>query len=369
VAVTVLPLPLYAATNGKKLIEFGFDQPDTAFMVQHITEMERMPFDGTVFTANLNNGYHSITDYYWGGAAFTANNMTKALKDLRATPFHKFTDNFLRLKVSAGGDTPSVDWFDDFTTIINNSRAVGRLARDAGVKGVFIDVEPYHQQIWWYDLQRYAAEKTWDDYVSQVRLRGYQIAKAFQQGYPNLTVFLTFGYSLPFADLYSHNIEVIPENLWFSKYGLLAPFLDGFCAAMHGKAKVVDGYELSYGYKRPEDFANGYNFMKSESGVLPIVADDAKYLKFLSAGFAVWMDYRLDNYTWHTAPSEFDLNYYTPAELQTALETAISQSDKYVWLYTEVAWWWTTGGGTRNLTDAYIDAVEAARATVPRRVQ
>ena len=33
----------------KKLIEFGWDEPDTAFMQKHIAEMEQTPFDGTVF--------------------------------------------------------------------------------------------------------------------------------------------------------------------------------------------------------------------------------------------------------------------------------------------------------------------------------
>jgi len=34
-----------------KLIEFGWDEPDTAFMRVHIAEMEKTPFDGCVFHA------------------------------------------------------------------------------------------------------------------------------------------------------------------------------------------------------------------------------------------------------------------------------------------------------------------------------
>jgi hypothetical protein len=233
------------------------------------------------------------------------------------------------------------------------------LARDGAVSGVFLDVEPYHQQIWRYDRQRYYPEKTWDEYASQVRLCGYQIAEAFQQGYPDLKVFLTFGYSLPFIELKSGDREISPDNLWMTKYGLLAPFLDGFYDAILGKAEVIDGYELSYGYRTLSEFAEGYAVMNS--GVLPLVADPVKYLKHLSAGFAVWMDYRLAPYTWHTSPSKFHLNFYAPAKLKKALEAALSQSNEYVWLYTETARWWTNGGGTQNLPSAYIDAVEAAR--------
>ena len=31
------------------MIEFGWDEPDTAFMLKHVAEMEQTPFDGTVF--------------------------------------------------------------------------------------------------------------------------------------------------------------------------------------------------------------------------------------------------------------------------------------------------------------------------------
>src|SRR5689334_23378806 len=35
--------------NEKKLIEFGWDEPDSQFMRKHIALMEGTPFDGTVF--------------------------------------------------------------------------------------------------------------------------------------------------------------------------------------------------------------------------------------------------------------------------------------------------------------------------------
>src|SRR4051794_15869356 len=38
-----------SAAAPTKLIEFGWDEPDTAFMLAHIAEMEKTPFDGTVY--------------------------------------------------------------------------------------------------------------------------------------------------------------------------------------------------------------------------------------------------------------------------------------------------------------------------------
>src|ERR1044071_3921248 len=47
--VSVLLWPADGLAPTKKLIEFGWDEPDPAFMRQHIAEMEASPFDGCVY--------------------------------------------------------------------------------------------------------------------------------------------------------------------------------------------------------------------------------------------------------------------------------------------------------------------------------
>src|SRR5262245_8287005 len=57
-AILLSLLPLLSSTASsqsvptKKLIEWGWDEPDTTFIQQHIAEMETFPFDGLVFHAN-----------------------------------------------------------------------------------------------------------------------------------------------------------------------------------------------------------------------------------------------------------------------------------------------------------------------------
>jgi len=54
---------------GKKLIEFGWDEPNPAFMKAHLAEMERTPFDGCVFHVNYSKaggGTGSFTWKCWG---------------------------------------------------------------------------------------------------------------------------------------------------------------------------------------------------------------------------------------------------------------------------------------------------------------
>jgi hypothetical protein len=48
--------PRQGKTQGKKLIEWGWDEPDTKFMRTNIAQMEQFPFDGLVFHVNSSKG-------------------------------------------------------------------------------------------------------------------------------------------------------------------------------------------------------------------------------------------------------------------------------------------------------------------------
>src|SRR5205085_6387027 len=112
-----------------------------------------------------------------------------------------------------------------------------------------------------YPKQRDASTKSWDEYAKQVRQRGRETMTAFQDEFPGLVVFLTFGYSLPYTETGGD-----PAKLPKSEYGLLAPFLDGLLDAAVGDTRLVDGHELSYGYKDTARFPKALATMKT--GVL-----------------------------------------------------------------------------------------------------
>src|SRR6266705_3574799 len=300
----------------KKLIEFGWDESDPAFMREHITEMEKTPFDGCVFHVDYTkptNGSGSFTWEAWGFRAFQMAELQKAVDDLKATRFHRFTNNFLRFNT-----TPAkLDWFDDFSAILNNAELAARIARDGKCAGLLLDTEQYEGQLFNYHKQRDAQTKSWDQYAAQTRLRGRQLMEAFQQGYPDVTVFLTFAYSLPWAQCGGKR-----DKLAETDYGLLAPFLDGMIEAAKGKTKIVDGYESSYGYKQPSQFESAYETIKQKLNrfvcgyetikqkLLPIVADPNGYQKHLSIGFGVWLDRDWRKHGWDT--NDFSKNYFTP---------------------------------------------------------
>jgi len=335
----------------KKLIEFGWDEPGTEFMREHVSEMEQTPFDGCVFHVNYKKNDGSLGSFTWecwGKKTFTEDELKPAIDDLKNTKFKKFTHNFLRFNVAPG----DVDWFDDFTPIIMNAKLASKFAKESGIKGILFDIEQYNSQLFNYSKQRDHATKSWDEYAQQVRKRGQEVMKAFQSEYLNVTIFLTFGYCLPWVQMDSK------RSLAEVDYGLLAPLLDGMIDTASPDVKIIDGYELAYSYKDTSNFVPGYKMMAED--VLKIVgADHKKYKSVFSLGFGVWMDYDWRGKGWDT--TDFSKNFYTPAEFEATVRTALKTTDEYVWIYTETPKWWIASGKSDKLPTEYAEAVIRAK--------
>ena len=78
-----------------------------------------------------------------------------------------------------------------------------------------------------------------------------------------------------------------------------------------------------------------------------------KYKGHLQAGFGLWMDHKRKG--WDVA--DFSKNYFSPAEFETAVRSALEVSDGYVWIYSERPKWWTN----EMLPKAYVEALAEAR--------
>lgn len=338
-------------TRPKKLIEFGWDEPDTAFLRRHIGEMERTPFDGCVFRVTYRRADDqegNFTWEAWGDRRIGEAELRPALDDLKATERRRFTELFLRVNATPG----NVDWFSDFSPILHNARLAARLARDGGCRGIFLDVEQYRQPLFDYRRQVGAPSKSWEAYAAQARRRGQEMMTAFRNGFPAVTILLSFGYSMPWLESQSG-----AKRLSECRYGLLAPFLDGLLAAAE-EGRLVDGFEHSYGYKNRGRFAYGYQVMKD--GVLPIVLDAERYRRSMSFGFGIWLDYGGRARGWNAERT--NLNYFTPAAFEAAVAAALERSDRYVWIYSETPRWWSESG-PQGLPAAYQDALSKAART------
>ena len=341
-----------AGVPPKRLIEFGWDEPDTAFMRRHITQMERSPFDGCVFHVNYATPGGPAGPFLsdaWGTRAFFAADLGPALADLQATPFQRFTDNFLRFNTVPG----DVDWFDDFSAVLINARLAAQVARQGKAKGILFDVEQYQAPLFTYGSQRDTPATPWDAYSAQVRRRGREVMEAFQQGYPDLTIFLTFGYSGPWLES-GGGARPLAE----CEYGLLVPFLDGMLDAARGGTRLVDGYEAAYFHKGDTTkFAAAYQTITE--GLLPIVADPAAYRRRLSVGFGLWLDVDSGARGWER--EDAGKNFYTPGAFEASVRAALEVADQYVWIYTEVPRWWSEDGRPVDLPAGYAEALRRAR--------
>ena len=168
--------------------------------------------------------------------------------------------------------------------------------------------------------------------------------------------FLTFGYSIAWVQM-----ERGKKPQQECQYGLLPALLDGMLESAQGRTRVIDGCELAYSYKQPQQFERMYQTMKTN--LLPIVAAPNKYASVMSLGFGLWLDYDSHKRKWEL--NDLDKNYFTPEQFKASVTTALNAADEYVWIYTEQPRWWS-GSGATNLPAAYVQALKDARGTGPR---
>jgi predicted methyltransferase len=336
----LVPDPL----RGKRLIEWGWDEPDTKFLRENISRMEQFPFDGLVFHVTSSKG-GNFTWEMWGSRQFERAEFEHALDDLKQTRFRRFTDRFLRVNVTPG----DVDWFDDaaWATVLHNATLAATVAKEGNARGFMFDVEQYNSALFDYSKQKHRETKPFADYQAQVRKRGREWLQAVGKSYPEITILLTFGYSIA-------QPRGGAKDRSGSHYGLLADFLDGMLDGGSDRASIVDAWESSYPYQRAEQFAKAYDTIRRESADWS--ARPENYRRFVRAGFGIWMDHDWRRTGWSL--DDFSKNHFTPESFEQAVRAALHTSDGYVWIYTEQPRWWTN----ERLPAAYVDALKRAAA-------
>jgi hypothetical protein len=346
VLLSALRLPLADGSEparSKKLIEWGWDEPDTRFLRANIARMEELPFDGVIFHVAGDRNENLCWDI-WGDRQFTLSQFQKSLADLKATPFHRFTDRFVRVNVTPG----KVDWFDDaaWKVVAQNFGVAAQIAKEGGCTGLMFDNEQYQSSLFDYRKQPHRAKKSFAEYEAKVRQRGREWMQAVAGHYPNITILLTFGYVVTRPGRGEKDRSE-------SDYGLWADFLDGMLSACAPTTRIVDAYEDSYGYRRPEQFGRAYRTIKEKG--LVWTGEKEAYRSHVQAGFGIWMDNDWNKHGWNA--TDFSKNYFKPEGFCESVRAALRKTDEYVWIYTEKPRWWTN----EQLPAAYVRALEAAR--------
>src|SRR5262245_58667120 len=308
--------------------------------------MERFPFDGLVFHATSRKG-DNLAWEVWGSKRFTPDDFKQAVADLKVTKFNRFTDRFLRVHV-----TPAkVDWFDDdaWACVANNFGVAAHVAREGRCKGFMFDTEQYEGvTVFDYRQQKDKGKKSFAEYRAKVRQRGQQWARAVNRHYRDITILMTFGYDTSFWRAGK------PKDRSTAAYGLFADFLDGGLDACAWETVLVDAWEFAYPYKERKQFEQAYETITKKA--LDWTAAPGKYKTQVKAGFGIWMDHKRKG--WDVG--DFSKNYFSPAEFETAVRSALEVSDGYVWIYSERPKWWTN----ERLPREYVEALAKARKAV-----
>jgi hypothetical protein len=344
-------------TRDKKLIQYGWDTPDTAYLRKHLKRMEESsPFDGLVIAARALagegklGGTDSLAWTAFQRKRFTPDNYEHAIADLKASTSKKFTDNFLALISQTDMD---FDWFDDaaWADVMHNIRIMARVAKAGHCVGLMFDPEEYAGPIWSYgrmpELTR--AKHTYDAYVAKVRQRGEEFGKAIHSEFSDAKILTLFG---PF--LYAQNVNWIGrERTAEANYNLLGPFYDGMLGAAGEKMTLIDGYEQSYGFTSEQQFQAGRRDVLVEARAHSAAPE--AFDKHVQVGFGLWLDNQsAAKGGWF--PDEPAKNHFTPEQWQASVHLALKHSDRYVWVYNERALWWDKGPG-----EAYVKAMTNAR--------
>lgn len=350
-----------AIGKGKKLLGWACDWTDAIYFASHISNLEKMPLDGyviTVYPDDKRGQTESRHCMWFGGTRYTKADFRNTVAKLRAAKSKKLTDSFIDFETTVR-DTPgrpvtdsdaNLDWFHPSWWIIAQKAGIAAwIAKEAGFKGIFLDVEPYAggRGTWSYPFiydtfARYQPEgapplKSRDEYERVVKMRGREFMQAMVREYPTITV------------------VVIPNTGWGAS-DLVSAFVDGMLE-VKGKASIVDGGEETYpaityrDFISTRDLGDGYKTTPRR--------------KSLTHAFGIWVDNRADINPWRTDPAEFEKNYRTPEDLENTLYCGLSASDKYVWLFiwNSIPWWNPVfkDGKLEKVPEEYVEAVINSR--------
>lgn len=317
--------PASSSQQPKRVIYYGWWNPDTKELHDRCEEMERLPFDGVGVSVAIDRGaspevLHSGNNLLgWavtGTRRFSTGEFAAAIEDLKTARCRRFTENFLSI-VLAGDASRGLDWADDerWRTIAANARVVAQIAERGGAKGLVVDPEHYASKLFQYSTNGQPGVASFRQRARIARSRGRQVGEALGAAFPDVRLLCLFAYTLPLSEV-SRGIA-----LESSEYALLPAFFDGLLEALPEPAELIDGYEFSYPFKRREQFADGYlriHRLAARLSELPKL-----YRARISAGFGLWLDYRRD-------PA-----FFQPSELESAVAEALRASDRYVWIYSE----------------------------------
>jgi len=352
----------------QQLIFTGWGTPTPDDLVSGWQAMQQMSFlDGTAVYPKLDAGIASDVEYLRNALIsprqLDALDYTQMIQKIRtATDGWKanntLTENFawLRLTPLPGNYNSSTiedfSWNDNplWTQINKNAATMARVARDSGLKGLFLDPELYYPNLPVFSQNAYPGDG------GVIFGRGKSFMEQMLNVYPDITIIGAFGHS--FVEF--NGTHVLPYN----------HFLNGMLAAIHerpGAKRLHDGMEvfvMGGTPTEPEDLyrhamgLQGGNGQYWSGGGGWYYSWREMHERYELGAPGIWVD---EDRHWDA--TNIANNYYSPAALSTQIKSALKATDHYVWLYGERAnFFQTAASGSPNIPQEYRDAICRAKA-------
>lgn len=353
VSLSLAPLrPAQAGFDAKdtKILDFSWTTPMAPQLGSELATHQHLPFDGVITDLIQNNpavGLGNPPDLFawrtWGPAMNTAS-FSQATSSLSAASLGKFKDSLLRFNVAG----PQTDWFDS-AGVLANAQFASSVVAQGGFKGIVLDTEYYPNvapgTAFDYNAQPQKASHSFAQYQAKAREVGAQFMQALKSQNPDIQVMLTFGYKVAGTN----------QSNWPNEgYGLLPAFIDGLLDQSGPGNLIIDGYEDAYGFNSSAQYDAAYQTMRVDNAALS--GNPAAFADRARASFAFWLDRGPNGQSTVWDPVNISNNQYSPAQFQFAVQEAAKRSDKYVWIYSQIASWWEG-----NIPQPYVDALKNVR--------
>jgi len=332
----------------------GADTTTPAYFASHLEFIDTLPFDGTVFN-------HALSFQIMHSVPVDEPALAGGFASLAKVKPVRFVNNFALVNVRR-----AADFFGDWSVPIANFRAMARVCRDAGLRGIMFDNEEYSNQfdtvnggtfsvhVWNWPDDVSDATKTLADYHTQARLRGRQVMEAMAQEYPGITVIAAHSAA-----------ESDPTiNWWFGcpaeKRELMGAFVAGLVEGSIADGQVVDGGEWNYTSRSPDDFEVAYEYPKHW---LPSAWVNCAYLPLGLR--SEWAGRTSIAFGLYNLP--YRGQAMNPAIMRNCVALALRRCDAFVFQYTEGMAWFEPGRVGQEWKDAIAggraDAASAGRLT------
>ncbi|BAM03033.1 hypothetical protein [Phycisphaera mikurensis] len=324
-----------------RFLEYGWNLPPLAMLVDHPQRFAARPFDGVVFKPVAGDRHRGASGTPllfdarpWDAAAVGLEAARRIGAAGGATGHHLLA---LQASTQDRGPVDPVGWFDDrrWGTITANLRLYASAAVEAGFGGFFLNEEAYGSDPWAYTREAFPG-RSLAQVRAKVRARGAQAIAALQEGMGTAEFELVTMFGLCATHLDSDETD------------LVASFYDGWLDAIGPSTRIVDGNENGFYHALP---ATLDRFRRAQREAQARLAPENRetYIRHRGTGHGFYTDLVV-------APELYEDFFFTrrlasfidpedrPAFAVAHLFNHARMAEDLVWFLTEDYDWWRPEG-------------------------